>query len=281
MTIDQYAITSLSQVQTYLGTVGVNDNALLERLINAATWKIETHCDRKFKTRTYREWHDWSGGDILFAKHFPITAVKRIGYGEATAFTVQGTTSTDLRATVEVQDDQIVLSRFASNGTETATTLTFATYATASALATQISATSGWSASLVTNCITVDLHRLGGNDAKGVAVDVTFPDESASVTRVEESTGLVHFDPCGLWTGDEYRAQNLLLEYTAGYAATNMPYDVEQVCIELVQEAYNRRDHDVNVQSESLGDYSYTLMSGAALTDSMMKRLFPYRRQSA
>lgn len=52
--------------------------------------------------------------------------------------------------------------------------------------------------------------------------------------------------------------------YTGGYVTPNqsgtrtLPYDLEDVCIQLVTQRYRRRGQDASVESESLGDYDVT-----------------------
>ena len=261
-------------------------NALLEDLIDRISDKIETYCGRKFKSRSYREWLNGKREQTLRLKNYPVTAIVRIGTGSATAFTVQGTTSTDLRATVDVQDDQLVLTRYDSTGTAVPTALAYSTYVTASDLVTQIALTSGWTATLQTNCLSLDLHRNGGQDAKGLTVDVTFPDQSDTGFRVEEDSGLVEINSADWWWGEDFTDwparrrwpqswQGILVEYTAGYST--IPDDLEQICIEMVSDAYNARGQDVSVSSESIGSYSYTLAQQVNIDDTTAKRLAQWR----
>jgi hypothetical protein len=240
---------------------------LIGNLITRAQAWIETYTGRKFDEATYREWHNGSRQVPLPLRNWPVTAVKRMAYGSQTALTVTGSTASDLRATVEVQDDGIVLSRFASDGTEAATTLAFADYPTASDMATQVSSETGWTGTVGTNWITADLHRMGGQDAKGLGVPLTYPSESDIEYRIDEDTGIVEIIGGGAygWPGwgecpgkfpNGY--QNILVHYTAGYADGSIPADLEQIAIMIVADLYHAGEHDGTLKSESLGDYSYT-----------------------
>lgn len=262
------------QVLAYQG------NALLEALINRISDRIEKYCgDRRFMSRDHREWHDGDNEQTLVLRHPPVTAVKRLAYGAADALTVKGSTTTDLRATVEVQDDRIVLLRYDSAGTETLTNVTFASNATVSDLVTTIDGTTGWSATLVKNWISDDLHRIGGQDALGRDVRLTFPDDSDIDYRVDEDDGLIEllasheFDRGGpsVSRGFPRGFRNILVHYTGGYAT--VPDDLEQICIEMTVEAFRSRKHDSNLRSESIGSYAYTLASQVDIDADRQARL--------
>lgn len=263
------------------------DDALLEAIINRVSDLIETLADRKFKSRSYREWCATNNGEPIVLDQYPVTAVKRLSTGSKSAMTVKATTSTDLRATVEIQDDQIILSRYDSAGSETSTALTFATYPTVTLLAAQINLTTGWSATVNSNTLTLDLNRMGGQDALSRDVTVTYPDTSCRDYRVDEGRGLIYFvsQPDGFgprWdietigtVARPLEHMNVLVEYTAGY--TTIPDDLEHLALEFVKMAYHARRHDSSLASESLGDYSKSLISGLQLTDSQRAKVMAWR----
>ena len=53
--------------------------------------------------------------------------------------------------------------------------------------------------------------------------------------------------------------QSTLIEYSAGYTTT--PDDIHQACLVLAGTMYLSRKSDTSLQSESLGDYSYSMAS--------------------
>jgi hypothetical protein len=59
--------------------------------------------------------------------------------------------------------------------------------------------------------------------------------------------------------------------YNGGY--DTVPYDIEQVCLEAAAQMYRDRKRDRGVQSESLGDYSYSLGAATAALDLIRTRL--------
>ena len=53
--------------------------------------------------------------------------------------------------------------------------------------------------------------------------------------------------------------QSTLIEYSAGY--TTVPDDLHQACLVIAATMYLSRKSDTSLQSESLGDYSYSMAS--------------------
>lgn len=251
-----------------------NNTGLLEELINRASDAIENYLNTVVKAQTdLRQYFD-SARKVIRANNWPLTSVSRIAYGSETAFSIEASDSTDLRATVEVQDDQIALTRINSAGASVAVTRLFSASATASALVTYINTQAGWSATLEQDCPTADLWRMAGKDALTESVDICFPPTTASAEFVDEEAGLIHlvYPICE-------RGQII---HNAGYST--IPDDIEHACIMLVQELYNARSRDSGLQSESIGSYSYTRVTPAAgdaanvMTPTIKALLAPYKR---
>jgi hypothetical protein len=64
---------------------------------------------------------------------------------------------------------------------------------------------------------------------------------------------------------------SVLVAYNGGLST--VPYDIEQVCLEVAAQMYRDRKRDRGVQSESLGDYSYSLGQATAALDLIRSRL--------
>lgn len=262
------------------------DAAHLENIINRASAKVETYLDRKILTRSYYEWHNiQSDHPTINLRNYPVTAVARVAYGSSVAVLVTSTVSTDVKVMVEVQDDNVVINNTDLTGAENSTNLAFDTYRYAGSLATAIGGNTGFAATLVNNCATLDLHRLGAQNAKDGGANLTFPDRYASGYHVQEDTGQVVFGSADDGWGDElsacYPRGRTMVQYTGGY--TTVPYDIEQVVLELCQAMYHEVAADPTAQSESLGNYSYTSSTGggssaAQLTVDMKARLSEWRR---
>ncbi len=269
MAVGTYALISLQRVKDWLNITNSAQDTTLERLIDAATARIETWCGRQFPARDRVEFHD-GASRTLKLRHYPVNTCTYLGYGRESAIVIASTVTTDVAATVSVSSaDQpvstraVVLTRTDSAGTVTTVTELLATYPTISALAAQINAETGWSASAVVDGPSKFLHRMGPVDARQASVTPTQPSQRSSAFRIDLNTGVIVM-PGGYrdseWN-DEFddvddHFQTVIVNYNAGYAT--VPDDVAQACTEIVAAAYRARFKDANVNSESIGDYSYT-----------------------
>lgn len=130
---------------------------------------------------------------------------------------------------------------------------------------------------------------------------------SATGYRVDRALGQLNRDEGWAWTyqqgssisfeplpGQEYK--NWLVEYSAGFVpaagwtstwegststGTDMPMDVQDACIQQVQEMYLKKGRDANVQSEKVGELSITYTQRApgqsGLSEDVVDLLAPYR----
>lgn len=71
--------------------------------------------------------------------------------------------------------------------------------------------------------------------------------------------------------------KNVRVEYVGGYTAATVPADLVQLNIDIAKAGYDARAHDSNVQSETIGDYSYTLGDFAAIRERHRAALSAYR----
>lgn len=80
MSINTYALCSLTDVKLFMGVTGANSDMddLLSELINRFSVLFETHISRNILSRSYTETHD--GGDfyMLFTAQYPIISVESI-----------------------------------------------------------------------------------------------------------------------------------------------------------------------------------------------------------
>jgi len=285
------AITSLQAVKRYLRLTTSDDDRLLSELIDVATDKIEHFCQRSFVTTNHKQFIDGSGTGTLSIPNYPVTRITRIGWDRENAISVTATTASDLRATVEVQDNQIVLKRWDSTGTETETSLAFATYKTTATMATQITATTGFSATADATVLCDELMRQGGQDALANSAQLYYMKATDADYRVDEVTGEISllsaqsetqwypFDPNALVFPRGNK--NIFVDYTAGYEQfTGIPQALQEVAWQLVANAYHSGKHDPAVASESLDGYSYSTRGAIELRDDHMRIMYPYRRNA-
>lgn len=78
MAIDNYALTTLTNANTYLGLTsdGGAQDAYIESIINRASDIIESYCHRKFRARLYvKERYSGIGQEVLYFNQYPVLAV--------------------------------------------------------------------------------------------------------------------------------------------------------------------------------------------------------------
>ena len=70
------ALATIDQLKEYLGDASDKDDALLTRIVSAATDAIENYCGRTFAATVYTsELYDGTGTQSLQLRHFPIISV--------------------------------------------------------------------------------------------------------------------------------------------------------------------------------------------------------------
>ena len=290
MATSSTSITSLQALKRYLRLTTSDDDRLLIELLDAATNRIEEFCQRTFVSATYKQFISGSGSGTLSLPNFPITSIRRLGWERKNALSVDASTSTDLRATVEVQDNQIVLKRWDSVGAETETSIAFADYLTTALMAAQITATTGWTATADETVMCDELMRQGGQDALSASAQLYYLKSTDADYRVDEDSGRINllsaqsetqwypFDPNAI--SFPRGSHNIFVDYTAGYAQASVPMALQEICFELVSSAFSGGKHDPTVASESLDGYSYSTRNAVELRDDQMRRMYQYRRNA-
>ena len=71
MAVDPYALTSLASVKSHLNISVTTQDTTLERMINAASNKIEKFLDRKILKRAYTEYQDGRANDRIVLRQWP------------------------------------------------------------------------------------------------------------------------------------------------------------------------------------------------------------------
>ena len=167
MAITTTALVGLDETKRFLqlGNTNEYDKFLID-LIDIATSKIEHYCQRTFVSTAHRVWIDGSGTSVLMLPDTPVTSLTRVAWNKQSAITVDASTASDIRATVEVQDDGIVLKRWDSAGDSATSTVAFSDQKTCALMATAITALTGWTATSSVTALSEDLIRQGGQDAK-------------------------------------------------------------------------------------------------------------------
>lgn len=269
MAISTNSLVSLATLKAFLGITSTTDDSVLEYSIDRASAMIQRYCARNFVSQRYYEWHDTYGADRVALRHNPVENVRFVGVGGDSVLSVESTTATDIACTISVNDTHVHLFRAASNGQETSTSITFAAHDTTVEMATQISATTGFSASALLNVKSAYLRKVAGIDLKNQTALLEAPTEGLTDYAIDYDRGVIYGPTL-------HRYQGFLVDYTGGYAT--VPYDVEQAATSIATRFYRGRQRDPGVSSESLGGYSYSLRAGSEIDAEMKSLLDGYRR---
>ena len=276
MAVGTYALSTLAGLKAHLGITVSTYDTILEQYIDHASAKIERWIGRQIKLRNYSEWYGGNDVRSVKVKQYPINNVVGVYTGLAAAITISSTVSSDIRLTISINTDPLgtvangvlapcaVLTRTTTAGTTTTSTLLFSTYPDTTSLVAAINAITGYSASVSTAMRCAQLHPRAGGDIKMATVMLTGVDVSSEFVY-DSYLGIVTIRQDAFPTMRSYSArypsalQSTLIEYSAGY--TTVPDDIHQACLVIAGTMYLSRKSDTSLQSESLGDYSYSMAS--------------------
>lgn len=237
------------------------DDTVLQHIVSACSGVIERYCNRVFEQATYDELYSGNGYPDLRLDHFPLISIARVAIEPTPVLRIRNTNTANSRATVRVTSTGLTLTSVASAVTTT-TSLAFATYTTVSALATAVAAVSGWTATASSPHATwasADLRAIqGALNAVNEEASLFLHVRELSEFHANDTTAEL-FSRFGWPRG--YR--NVRVVYDAGFAS--VPEAIQQACAELCAHVYHGRGLNTNLQSESLGGYSYTMAASKGL----------------
>lgn len=279
MAVGTYALTSLANLQSYLGVSSGSDDTIQEKCIDRATAAIERHIGRNIMSRAYVLWLDCRGTGRLRLPHYPVVSLNFVGYGARDAIAVSSDSSAaDIETCVSVEPKAsslvavtVRVARVASTGAAASSTVDGATYDATSEVATQLDAVTGVVATSMEDHASKHLHRFGPVNLVGTGTCyMTVPDRNAVEWLCDHDRGMLDIVRLQrYWPEDGHGGklpaawQSVCVDYTGGYAT--VPDDVEQACLRAAAFLYRNRKRDEGVSSESLGDYSYTLRDTGTL----------------
>ena len=231
---------------------------LLERVIEAASDQVEYWLDRKFVSQDFSEIGTFNRSSGLIQLGNPnVIGLDFFSLELQDALTVQYSGADDV-ATIEVRGDSLNVRSFTgvvASLNEDEMTFTHVDYDTIANLATEVTALAGWAGTTVTAGPSqyLDLRPVEDANGKAVTLESWVPFDDQYILHADEGYIEVGCAFANLTSGvPRYR-----VDYTAGFGT--VPYDVEQVVIELASEMFKGAWLDTNLKSERLGDYAYQL----------------------
>lgn len=257
--LDDGALVSLAEAKEYLHiAAGNNDNdVLLASIINYVSSEAAKFCNRTFRETTYsKDLHDGTGTTSLLLNNFPVTSLTRLSIGTVSGMTVTNSSSTAYRAYGNLTDTTLTLT-IVGGSDAGKDVLTLSSYSTLSDLVTAIDALGkGWDADVDSSNEDVPTSELIPRrawEALDATVTLYLPDTPVSDFTVYEDRGEIYYGD-GFPKGHE----NIIVDYTAGYADGEIPQGLRLAALRLIAYVYKNSTSDPSMMSERIGDYSYT-----------------------
>jgi len=253
--LNSNALTSIENFKDYINYSDDDKDPIFERLINSASDFLARYWNRTLPATTYTLERYDGGGEKLFLRNFPVTAITQVSQGELGIIRIKYTSTTAYNAYVSVSTTGVALN---VDGTPVAEK-TFALNATMQAMATALNAESGWEASVISSLYngypSARLFKKLNRFALNAYTYLEMPDQPLDDYDVDYDRGIIYL-PSGFNKG----FQNIYVSYAAGFASDSIPSSAEQICIELVKYKYDGIDKDTGLSSEKIGNvYAYTL----------------------
>lgn len=271
--IDSRSLTTLASLKRLMGITVSTYDTILTEIINQVSDRIERMVGRRFAAAGYNEWIDASGEPSVCVRNWPIIRVDRVRYGITDGITLAYSgAGIEAAASVHYDDEgqngTLRLMSVSAAGTETVTSLAFATYPTLSTLVTAASAVSGWTATRAAtpDAMATSLMPEAGIDCLNTTGYFRYASELDRPSRVSHRAGLIH-----LGAADGM----VQVSYRAGYET--IPDDVAMVANGMAKDAYHLGLRNGMLASESIPDYSYSLVDLVKVGEQQARVLDAYR----
>jgi hypothetical protein len=262
------------------GATTATEDRILDAMIAAASGFIEKYCRRTFTARQHDELYDGDGQAELVLKQFPVLSVERVAYGPETVLEIENASSSNQRATVTVTDTGLTLIRVASGTTTTDTSVTFASYATLTALKTAVNALgNGWTATVPDdaygNWPSADLRPQGACRAIDQTANLQLHTRELGEYDLDAARGILTRRDGSAWCGG---ANYWRVIYTAGFAT--VPEAVQEACAEMAVALFWQTSRDPGLAQEQVtGKFSRTpALNTAGMQPHVRNLLAPYRK---
>jgi hypothetical protein len=269
---DPYALTTLANVQAYLGT-HADDTTLLARLIEAASGEIEHFCQRNFVSRDYLAWLDGIGARnedmapylgyvqwpdsghhrAMWLPNYPITALRRCCVDRRDCLTIVNTSPDAAYAVISASATALTLI-VAGGASAGNSSLLFAAYTTIATLAAAINALgSNWSATIPAGASpwpSREIRPVMSAGCLNAAYTLDCAGSPVQDLEVDETSGRI-------WrqAGWPQGKRNIFVDYTGGF--TTVPAEIEQICIEMVKRLLDDIEGDQNLKDQTFGGLTW------------------------
>lgn len=239
-------LITLNEYHTYTNSTNSTSDTLVVTLIESVSDQIENYCDRVFAAADYSEWVSIRSCHPSYRpRQYPVNRVKMVGQANTALELTNNSATSSYTITVTSENMYINDEDLAENSYD----LTNASYDTLGELETAVEADTDI---LIT--VKDDVSQL----SKLLDDKTQTLDESGSLTwDGVEVGGSVRVDNNTFWFGCGGR---YYIRYNAGYST--IPTDLQNATAQMVKDALAVGEDTVNknLKSESITNYSYTLM---------------------
>ncbi len=232
------------------------DDVTLTNLLDAACSAVVSFLNYDPTLTTYDELYQGVNSRSLFLRARPVVSVSAVRYGQQVALQVYNGTQNVQAATLAITETSLILT-LTNDGSSTVVTLNYAAYPTLGQMNTAINALgNGWTSTIASNFsswASADLAAYAGQTlgcrqfTAFLAPHYYYLNDYKINARTGELVMGVG------WFGGY---QSFRIQYTAGYS--QLPDDLVQATVEVAAQTYQNAATDPNLQSESLGQYSWT-----------------------
>lgn len=292
-------LTTIFLYRQWLGTTpNTGADAKIASAIANASTAIEKYLDRTIGIATYVKWLDGCGTPQILVPQWPINNLFGVATTASDVMAVTNTTASF--ATCSVTATGLVLKWYDTSGDlQSDSTCLWATYKTVTTLAAAVNALgSGWSATIATGCGSYPTAFIKP-DVQGPChdsdtVDLYVPDTWAEARVGAESDRIIEYIDSYVFPVGR---SNIMVWWSAGYTlpadnsghsaistAGNVPGDLTAVCNAITKAVLDQASVSLGgIQSESIGNYSYSLSTAgaAAISAAILQHrdtLQPYRK---
>lgn len=270
MALSSTCLVTLGRVREYLNFHDAS--TILEPITEAVSDHVEKVLNRKIKSQSFSELYPWCGERGIILHQPDVTEIGLLALEADDALKVKYSGS-DTNARAEVTSTAFVLtSRAASTTTTTTKTLSDAANDTITELVSVIGAVSGWTATLINAGPSAYLMQTGSRSTKDCEQTFKAWRWWDGEYQTDYQAGIIRLNEAGFWN----TVGQVRVDYTAGFSS--VPDDVQLFVLEKVKEAWEAKNRDGAIKSESDGDYSYTLVDRQPWDDECTMRLSRYRR---
>lgn len=273
--------------QEVMEHVRATDSFTLQNIHKSIEESVRTEIGRKFASTTYyNRRYNGTGNTRLLLDYYPVSAIERISLSTANAIKIKNTSTDAGNAYAEViytDYAPISLKLVVPGGDdESSSTYTFSDYATLETLIAAATGSNGWELAIYdsdfnsyksTNLLERKYQFAGSwNGVERSAYTYLLmagqPIDDTSFFVEDEEAGIIYYAG-----GFPEGIGNVIITYTTGYAAADMPSDIKLAILVWIQAMYTQHKEDsFGLKQYGVADLSATFEEIPAYTRRVLQK---------